>query len=124
MEELVDGLGPASAARGLVQRGAVDRRRPGGRVPPATAAGRGTIVLVAAPLDVEAGGGELAVAAEGVEEDLVAGRPRHHRRHVDRQAGALQKLGAVVFLDGAFLALLLVELEEEAAAVGDVDQPR
>ena len=122
MKELVDGLGPALGRGRRVQRGQVDLAHPAVefRLQPQQIR---DVMLVAGALDVEAGGGELAVAAEGVEQDLVAGLPRHHRRHVDRQAGALQKLGAVVFLDGAFLALFLVELEEEAAAVGGVHQP-
>ena len=121
MEELVDGLGPDSRP---LRRGAAWRGRPrrsGGRGPPAGRRSAADVAVVAAPLDVEAGGGELAVAAAGVEQDLVAGLSRHHRRHVDRQAGALEELGAVIFLDGAFLALLLMELEEEAPAVAGLD---
>ena len=120
MEELVDGLGPDLGGRGAVQGGDVDLAGLAVEVL-LQAEERSDVAVVAAPLDVEAGGGELPVATPGIEQDLVARFSRHHRRHVDRQAGALEELGAVVFLDGALLALLLMELEEEAPAVAGLD---
>ena len=61
--------------------------------------------------------GEARLATAPVEQDLAADLAGRMQRQIDGEAGVAQYFGPVVFADRVGLALLLVELEEEGAAV-------
>ena len=64
-------------------------RRRGGRVRPAVARSRATVVGVVIAVDFETDVGEPPVLPERVEQHLMPGRARHQDRHVDGQSGLL-----------------------------------